>query len=97
MGGWEGLAIRYEVYRTAAAVVDILKSPHDTARIVEAPAREMTDAEAWVWFRGHDMHCLSPASDAWGVYEIPKLVWIASGLTPEDAIRAARRALEAKR
>lgn len=69
-----------------------------SARIVPAPPREMTDAECWEWFRPQMLVLFGQNGkpNEWGVLSWPGREFKAFGKTPCDAIRAARRKLEAK-
>ena len=90
-----------EYHEAARALGDNYFPIRKAARIVPAPPREMTDEECWAWFKTKWQHALSAdgpgKTGCWGVYHIDSLgVDIATGETPCDAIRAARKKLESK-
>lgn len=100
---WGDYPIRYTRYGSAAAAVNTLNLPDDSARILSAPQRPpMTDAEAETWLSEHPLLMLSwwqrGHEGSWAIYEHDRtscpLVHVSVGGTMFDAIRAARRALE---
>lgn len=95
--GWRDEGARFQSYIAAATtLVNSDAAQCESARIVPAPPREMTDAEAIAWAHGQNISLSgSKQSIVWDVYHFNggKLAW---GLTLFDAIRAARRKLEGK-
>lgn len=106
-GRWSmGLVTRYPTYAHAACSVAFSSKDYarSAARIVPAPPPEMTDAECWEWFSESD-HLLALIGNNdkdFGVYNLASLMsgdsedfhaaLVASGTSPCDAIRAARKA-----
>lgn len=72
----------------------------DSARIIPAPPREMTDAEAEAWFLANNLFVIGVSHEQWGIWHayshINTETLYAFGSTLFDAIRAARRKLEGK-
>lgn len=107
--GWRDEGARFQSYIAAATtLVNSDAAQCESARIVSAPPREMTDAECWAWLREQALSgyilAVSPSSyhnadpkDTWWCLEVdsPRRN-NGNGATPSDAIRAARRKLEGK-
>lgn len=103
--GWSPRPTVYDSYAVAAVsgAFTHLKCRRPMARIVPAPPREMTDAEARTWFTANAPGSLSLRVES-GYTDNPCRFYVAKdnvpgviayGATIEDAIRAARRTLKA--
>lgn len=89
---------RFLTYPAAVHYI-VARSDFSDLRIVPAPPREMTDAECWAWYRlpragsAHELRLTGSA----GGFCVWRPNWDAGYYEdPCDAIRAARRKLEAE-
>ena len=74
------------------------ENARETARIVPAPPREMTDEECWTWFKDNCL-LLGNMAGQWLIWDKADVAYTpcgSAGSTPCDAIRAARKALESR-
>lgn len=92
------------VYENGVVGTPLMRALNEHSAIVREPPREMTEAEAWTWLHDQGIHWfVRPsvslrADERWCVEEDAAVIKKRGfyGLTPVDAIRAARRAKESR-